>query len=122
MKKWGMKELKLSVMGPADSRMPMPQHSWSIIQRPRTGVTRLPVCVGEDGFGGQGLVDLAAVVGAFGLGDGGSVADYGDIGAFAGDEGLVDVVAHVVRAVGVGFEEEFVVRVQFPEDGEDAFV
>ena len=37
LKKWGTKELRLPVMGLKDSRMPMPQQSWSIIQRPRTG-------------------------------------------------------------------------------------
>jgi hypothetical protein len=35
-KKWGTKELRLSVIGLKDSRTPMPQQSWSIIQRPRT--------------------------------------------------------------------------------------
>jgi hypothetical protein len=36
LKKWGTKELRLPVMGLKDSRTPMPQQSWSIIQRPKT--------------------------------------------------------------------------------------
>src|SRR5437660_343247 len=37
------KELRLSVMGVRDSRIPRPQHSWSIIQRPRTGWRACPL-------------------------------------------------------------------------------
>ncbi len=104
-------------MGLKDSRTPMPQQSWSIIQRPRA-VWWLSKTAG----GGEGLIDLFAVVGAGGGDDGGVVADESDVGAFAGHEGFADVVAHVAGRVEVGFEEELVVGVELPEDGEDALV
>src|ERR1700722_76902 len=42
------------------------------------------VAMVEDGVRGEGLDDLRAVVRAGGGGDGGVVADEGDVGAFAG--------------------------------------
>ena len=82
----------MSVMGPTDSRMPMPQQSWSIIQRPRTGWR-----LSKTAVGGEGLIDLLAVGRGRRWSDGGVVADDGDVGAFAGHEGLADVVAHGCR-------------------------
>lgn len=43
------------------------------------------MAVVEDGVGGEGLVNLFAVVGTRGGGDGGVIADEGDVGSFAGD-------------------------------------
>jgi hypothetical protein len=80
----------------------------------------------EDGVGSEGLDDLCAVVGPRSGGDGGVVADEGDVGSFAGHEGFADVVAQGGRGglvfCEVGFEEEFVIGVELPEDGQDAFV
>ena len=85
------------------------------------------VAVVEDGRRCEGLDDLQAVVGAFGGDDCGVVADEGDVGSFAGDKGFADVVFEggwrwCVFVGEVGFEEEVVVGVELPEDGEDAFV
>ena len=82
----------------------------------------ISILFGEDGCGDEGLVDLVAVVGAGSGGDGGVVADEGDVGAFAGHQRLADVVAHASGAVEVRFQQELVVGVELPEDGEDALV
>ena len=63
------------------------------------------VAVVEGGFGGQGLADLRAGVGAAGRVDRGAIADDGDVGALAGVEGFADVIRHCARGGEVGFEE-----------------
>ena len=87
------------------------------------GVARSAVRCSEDRVRGERLADVAAAAVRAGRLEGRGVgADERDVGALAGEEGLADVAGHSTGHVEVGFEQQLMIRVELPQDGQDALV